>query len=142
MGWGNVSGLDRPGVRRLGPLPWLAVDALYRRASACALVSHYEGFGLPALEALARGAALVCSDGSALGELVGDAALRVDPRDTDAITAALGRALDDGALRAELGARGVARARELTWERSAHAHAALFAHALRAPIDSDRAGSS
>jgi glycosyltransferase involved in cell wall biosynthesis len=141
-GWGDVPGLERAGVRRLGQLPWIAVDALYRRASACALVSHYEGFGLPALEALARGATLVCSDGSALGELVADAALRVDPRDTDAIAAALERALDDHAMRAELSTRGIARAHEFTWERCARAHAELYRRALGPSIGRDHAGSS
>ena len=55
-GWGEVAGLDRPGVRVLGPQPWRVVDALYRRAACCCIASRYEGFGLPALEALARGA--------------------------------------------------------------------------------------
>jgi glycosyltransferase involved in cell wall biosynthesis len=125
-GWGDVRGLDRAGVRRLGQLPWAAVDALYRRARACALVSHYEGFGLPALEALARGAVLVCSDGSGVGEVVDDAALRVDPRDTPAIASALSRALEDDDLRTDMSARGRDRAREFTWDRCAEAHARIY----------------
>jgi glycosyltransferase involved in cell wall biosynthesis len=131
-GWGTADGLERPGVRRLGALPWVAVDALYRRASVCALVSHYEGFGLPALEALARGAPLVCSDGSALGEVVGDAALRVDPRDTEAIASALTRVLDDHELEADLRRRGPLRARQFTWERCAAVHAHVYATAIEA----------
>jgi glycosyltransferase involved in cell wall biosynthesis len=130
-GWGRVQ-LDRPGVRRLGQLPWIAVDALYRRAAACAVVSHYEGFGLPALEALARGAPLVCSEGSALGEVVGDSALRVDQRDPHAIASAIERALDDDTLRATLRRRGVRRAGELTWERCAVAHARVYNEVMAA----------
>jgi glycosyltransferase involved in cell wall biosynthesis len=129
-GWGTVAGLDRPGVRRLGRLPWVAVDALYRRASVCALVSHYEGFGLPALEALARGTPLVCSEGSALGEVVGGAALRVAPGDPAAIADALRRALEDETLRTDARVRGPARAREFTWQRSAQRHAQLYATAI------------
>jgi glycosyltransferase involved in cell wall biosynthesis len=129
-GWGDVRGLDRPGVRRLGSLPWIAVDALYRRARVCALVSHYEGFGLPALEAIARGNPLVCSSGSALGEVVSDAALCVDPRDVHAIAAALERGIADETCRADLSRRGPERAAEFTWSRCAEAHAGLYERAI------------
>src|SRR4051794_39406877 len=57
-GWGRVEGIDRPFVRRLGEQPWPIVDALVRRSTACCIASRYEGFGLPALEAIARGAPL------------------------------------------------------------------------------------
>ena len=129
-GWGEVAGLDHPGVVRLGQLPWIAVDALYRRATVCCLVSHYEGFGLPALEALARGTPLVSSDGSALGEVVGDAALRVDPtrrrrdRDRD-------RADDRRRRAARRPAQRVAgRAADFTWARSAARHVGVYAEAM------------
>ncbi|MDQ1519208.1 MAG: hypothetical protein QOI55_281, partial [Actinomycetota bacterium] len=80
----------------------------------------------PALEALARGAVLVCSDGSGVGEVVDDAALRVDPRDTPAIASALSRALEDDDLRTDMSARGRDRAREFTWDRCAEAHARIY----------------
>jgi glycosyltransferase involved in cell wall biosynthesis len=129
-GWGEVRGLDQPGVRVMGPQPWTVVDALYRRASVCCVASHYEGFGLPALEALAHGAPLVAADGSALSEVVGDAGLLTPPGDVVALTEAIDRILDDDSLRADLNERGPRRASTLTWEASAAAHVAAFRSAL------------
>jgi len=129
-GWGHVDRIDRPFVRRLGEQPWPVVDALIRRAGACCIASHYEGFGLPALEALARGAPLAVAEGSALEEVVGDGALLFPPGDVDACTAALEQLLEDEPLRATLAARGRARADELTWKRSVSAHAVAYATAV------------
>lgn len=125
-GWGDVHGLDRPGVYLAGELPWRVVDALYRRASACCITSRYEGFGLPAVEALARGTPVIAADGSALSEVVADSGLLFPLGDVDALSDALDRVLSDGALRAELARKGRTRAGELTWERSALAHARAF----------------
>ena len=125
-GWGRVERIDRPFVRVVGEQPWPVVDALIRRSAACCIASRYEGFGLPALEALARGAALAVADGSALEEVVGDAALLFPAGDVEACTAALERLLDDAELRARLDERGRARAAELTWRHSAEAHAAAY----------------
>jgi glycosyltransferase involved in cell wall biosynthesis len=140
-GWGRVDRIDRPFIRVLGEQPWSVVDALIRRSAACCIASHYEGFGLPALEALARGAPLAVADGSALEEVVGGAALLFPAGDVDACTAELERLLDDDTLRASLAARGRARAAELTWQHSAQAHAAAYASAVvrraqRAPTSS------
>ena len=88
-GWGQVDRIDRPFVRVLGEQPWSVVDALIRRSAACCIASRYEGFGLPALEALARGAPLAVAEGSALEEVVGDAALLFPAGDVDACTEAL-----------------------------------------------------
>ncbi len=129
-GWGRVEGIDRPFVRVLGEQPWPVVDALIRRSAACCIASRYEGFGLPALEALARGAPLAAAEGSALDEVVGDAALLFPPGDVEACTAALERLLDDSELRALLAQRGRARARELTWTHVAQAHAVAYARAV------------
>ncbi|MGQ0823962.1 MAG: glycosyltransferase family 4 protein [Actinomycetota bacterium] len=125
-GWGSVPGLDRAGVKVLGELPWRIVDALYRRAAAVCVASRYEGFGLPALEALVRGAPLVAADNSALAEVVGGSGLLFPTSDVDALTNALDRVLDDHALRTDLARRGRARAAEMTWEASAEAHARAF----------------
>jgi alpha-1,3-rhamnosyl/mannosyltransferase len=90
---------------------------LYARAAVCAYPSLYEGFGLPALEAMACATPLVTSDNSALAETAGDAALKVDPRDPEAIAAALRRVLEDAALAEDLRTRGLVHARGFTWRR-------------------------
>jgi alpha-1,3-rhamnosyl/mannosyltransferase len=106
-------------VRFLGPIEDRDLPALYSGARALAFPSEYEGFGLPVLEAMACGAPVVCSNSSSLPEVLGDTGLLVDPADRDGWTAALGRMEDDDRLRREYRERGLARAREFTWERNA-----------------------
>ncbi len=106
-------------VRFLGFVPDRNLPALYSLATLVAYPSLYEGFGLPVLEALACGAPVVTSNTSSLPEVAGDAALMVDPRDTDALTAALARVLDDAQLRTDLARRGLNQARKFSWEASA-----------------------
>lgn len=129
-GWGPVPNLDHSFVRVLGTQPWSSVDALLRRATACCIASRYEGFGLPALEALARGAPLAVAEGSALEEVVGDAALLFPAGDVESCTEALQRLIDDDELRQTLDERGRARAAELTWAHSAVAHVAGYERAV------------
>jgi glycosyltransferase involved in cell wall biosynthesis len=129
-GWGRVEGIDRPWVRRLGEQPWAVVDALVRRASACCIASRYEGFGLPALEAIARGAPLAIAEGSSLEEVVAGAALLFPPGDVEACTNTLERLLEDEELRSELARLGRARASELTWSRAAKAHVDAYERAV------------
>ena len=85
--------------------------------------SLYEGFGLPVLEAMARGVPVACSDASSLPEVAGDAALLFDPHSERAIREAIERLLSDEALAARLRERGLARARRvhLAADRPAHA---------------------
>jgi len=92
---------------------------LYRGALALVMPSIEEGFGLPALEAMACGTAVIASNAAALVEVTGDAALHADARDVDSLAAAIARVADDAALRAQLGARGIERARAFTWRRCA-----------------------
>jgi glycosyltransferase involved in cell wall biosynthesis len=93
--------------------------ALYRGALALVIPSIEEGFGLPALEAMACGTAVITSNAPALVEITGDAGLHVDARDVNALADAMTRIANDEALRADLGSRGIARAREFTWRRCA-----------------------
>jgi glycosyltransferase involved in cell wall biosynthesis len=119
------------GVRVLGYVPEEDLPALYAGASAFVLPSLYEGFGLPVLEAMACGAPVVCSNTTSLPEVAGDAALLVDPHDVDGMADAIARAVSDRALAADLTRRGLARAQEFTWERTAAEYVSLY----REPAD-------
>src|SRR5438105_1342734 len=120
------------GARTLGYVPRDELDVLYARATAVVYPSLAEGFGLPVLEAMANGAAVVTSAGTATEEVAGDAALLVDPLDVDAIAEALQRLIDDRALAAALGAAARARASTFTWDRSAELAVAVYAEAIEA----------
>ena len=87
----------------------------YAAADVAVFLSEYEGFGLPALEAMARGVPVVTSTAPALGEVFAGAALLVDPHDAPAVAQAVGRIWRDGALRADLIARGRALAARHSW---------------------------
>ncbi|MBN1936407.1 MAG: glycosyltransferase family 4 protein, partial [Anaerolineae bacterium] len=106
-------------VRFLGPLPEADLPALYSAATVFAFPSLYEGFGLPVLEAMACGAPVVCSNTSSLPEVAGEAALIFDPYDTNAIAGVLVQLCADADLRADLCARGLARATFFSWQRTA-----------------------
>jgi glycosyltransferase involved in cell wall biosynthesis len=117
-------------VRFLGWVSNTETEGLWRAAEAFVFPSLYEGFGLPVLEAMARGVPVACSNASSLPEVAGDAALLFDPRDQAAIAGALTRLFEDAALRERLTALGLERAREFTWERTAHLTLESYARAL------------
>jgi glycosyltransferase involved in cell wall biosynthesis len=95
--------------------------------------SLYEGFSLPAVEAMAGGVALLATRGGALPDVVGDAGMLVAPGDADALRAGLARLLDDATLRDQLGQRGRTRVREcFGWEATARATAAQYRAAIAA----------
>lgn len=106
-------------IRFFDYVPDALVPAMIAGADTLALVSLWEGFGLPALEAMAAGTAVLASNSSSLPEVVGDAGVLVDPEDVEAIAGGLARLLLDDALRAACEIAGRERARQFTWERTA-----------------------
>lgn len=113
-------------VRRTGRVPWTDLDALYAAASVVAVPSEFEGFGNPALEAMARGIPLVAADATALPWVVGDAGVLVPPGDPGAWADALAGILDDPDHAAALGEAGRSRAAGFTWERATDALVAAY----------------
>jgi glycosyltransferase involved in cell wall biosynthesis len=126
MGWGSQSLLheietgEAPGeIVLTGRVPPDELDALYRAADAFVYPSLYEGFGLPVLEAMARGVPTIVSTSSSLPEVAGEAAVPVDPRSTGALAEALERVTTDRYLAARLSEAGRARAARFTWDETA-----------------------
>jgi glycosyltransferase involved in cell wall biosynthesis len=111
----------RHDVRFFGFVPDSTLSALYRLASVFAFPSLYEGFGLPPLEAMASGTPVVTSRISSLPEVVGEAAVLVDPYSVEDIADGLARVLGDEALRAALIEKGRQRVAQFSWERSVRA---------------------
>ena len=120
-------------VRVLGYVSRGDLVAITAGAMALVYPSLYEGFGLPPLEAMGCGVAVIASNVSSLPELVADAALTVDPHDVDALGAAMAHVAGDASLRADLCRRGLQRAAEFTWERcvAATVQAYLRASSMR-----------
>jgi glycosyltransferase involved in cell wall biosynthesis len=105
------------------------LPALYSGADLLVLPSLYEGFGLPILEAMACGVMVVASETTSLPELVGDRGILVDPMRPSRIAAGIVRGLSDAPFRAECIRRGLAFAREMTWERCARRTLAVYEEA-------------
>lgn len=103
----------------------------YRGALALVFPSLYEGFGLPPVEAMACGTPVLTSNVCSLPEIVGDAGILVDPLDTEAIADGMRRLRDDEALLADLRQRGLARASQFTWEKTAASTREVLEAALR-----------
>lgn len=106
----------RASIDVLGYVGAAELQRLYSTASIFAFPSLDEGFGMPVLEAMARAVPVVTSNRSALPEVAGEAALLVDPLDVDSIAEALLRLAGDAGLREDLARRGMARAREFSWQ--------------------------
>ncbi|HSZ35778.1 MAG TPA: glycosyltransferase family 1 protein [Acidimicrobiales bacterium] len=120
-------------IVRTGYLPDEAVPAMLRRAAVVAYPALEEGFGLPALEALACGAPLVTTEGTAMAELAGGAALLVPPGVVDSLAEALAAALDAG-RETDRVALGLQVAARRTWEASVAEHRRAYALAEQAPL--------
>jgi len=106
-------------VRFLGFVPIETLRAFYQAASAFVFPSLYEGFGLPPLEAMACGTPVVCSNVTSLPEVVGDAALIVNPENVFDIARGMKEVLLDEVLRERLVGRGIEQGRKFNWERAA-----------------------
>lgn len=123
--------LQRGELHLLGYVPDALIPPLYSGAAAFCYPSRYEGFGLPALEAMASGVPVVTGNTTSLPEVVGDAGLMVDPDDVDGLRACLRQLLEDRAYAASLGGLGLARAQTFSWERCAAETFAVYEKVLR-----------
>jgi glycosyltransferase involved in cell wall biosynthesis len=119
-------------VRILGWVAQDVLEGLYAAATCLVFPSLYEGFGLPVLEAMARGLPVASSDRSSLPEVAGDAALLFDPEDTNAMAGAIERLLSDPTERERLREAGRAQAARFTWRACAEATVASYERALNA----------
>jgi len=136
-GWGDESLRDALNqMQREGFGLWLNnvpdddLRPLLQSAAALIYPSLYEGFGLPVLEGFASGLPVITSKTSSMPEVAGDAALLINPLDIDELAIAMQRVLEDSHLAADLSRRGLARAREFTWARTAEQTLAVYKRAL------------
>jgi glycosyltransferase involved in cell wall biosynthesis len=120
----------RDRIELRGYVPLLELENLYARASIFAFPSLDEGFGMPVLDAMARGVPVLTSNRSALPEVAGGAALLVDPLDRDEIAAALLRLASDERLRTRLTEEGYTRAALFSWTASVEKTAAVYRELL------------
>ncbi|MSQ23686.1 MAG: glycosyltransferase family 1 protein [Chloroflexi bacterium] len=124
------AGLSETDVRFVGFVPEAEKPLWYNAACLFVYPSQYEGFGLPVLEALACGTPVVTSDRSSLPEVVGDAAMLIDPTDRTAIADAMQQVLEDGALRDRLVSAGLKQAAPFSWRATADGTMDVYRAAL------------
>jgi len=122
---------DLPRIVKTGFVTQEELHALYSGAFALVFPSLYEGFGLPAIEAMACGVPVISSSGGALPEVVGDAALLFEPTSRTLLTEAIRRLTKDKRLRAELIEKGGRRARSFSWQATATTTLETYRRALR-----------
>jgi glycosyltransferase involved in cell wall biosynthesis len=140
-GWssrGLYDSIDRIGLRDVvhftGYVPADDLPLIYNLADLFVFPSIYEGFGLPVVEAMSCGIPVITSSTSSLDEIAGDAAITVDPYDVAAIAAAIMRLASDAEQRAAFAQRGLARAAQFSWSRTAHEMLALYARVAGAAV--------
>jgi len=120
-------------LHHLGKVDEATLHALYRCATVFVMPSLYEGFGLPVLEAMACGTAVVSSSAASLPEVGGDAALYFDPLNVDQMADQTARVLKDEVLRRQLVDRGLKQAAKFSWDRTARETLAAFRDLLDGP---------
>ena len=122
--------IERRGLSAQAKLVSLLSDAelvtYYQQATVFVFPSLYEGFGLPVLEAMGCGCPVICSNAASLPEVAGEAAVLVDPRRPDQLAEELTRVLGSAALQSTMRARGLAKAQEFVWERTARQTVAVY----------------
>lgn len=122
--------VDRLGLgahtRLVGRISDEELIAYYQQATVFVFPSLYEGFGLPLLEAMGCGCPVICSNLSSLPEVAGDAALLIDPQNTGQLAVTLSRVLESPALQGELRSKGLARAGQFSWDRTAAETVAVY----------------
>jgi len=130
--------LDETGMKEAvvltGYVPDADLPALYSGALCFVYPSYFEGFGLPPLEAMKCGAPVIVGNRTSLPEVVGDAALTVDPYDVGAIANAIKRVIDDPLLRQELSSKGQKRAGEFDWRETARRTLAVYEEVARESV--------
>lgn len=132
-GWSSTdlaARIDRLGIGGVvhftGYVPFEDLPAFYNLGDFFVFPSLYEGFGLPVVEAMASGTAVMTSNCSSLGEIAGDAAVTIDPTNTDAMFEAMRRLAIDGAWRRDRAAHGLARAKTFSWTQTAREMLAVY----------------
>ena len=117
-------------VRRLGYVAARDLDALYQEAVAMTFPSRFEGFGAPALEAMAHGCPVIGADATATPEVVQDGGRLVSPDNAEEWCRAMCDLIEDDQLRSNYAKKGIERAKEFTWERSAATLENAYMYAL------------
>ncbi len=126
--------IERLGIgaqsRLVGLLSDEALVTHYQQATVFVFPSLYEGFGLPVLEAMGCGCPVICSNASSLPEVAGEAAVLVDPRQSDRLAEELARVLTSTDLQTSLRGRGLTRAKEFVWDRTARQTVTVYERAV------------
>lgn len=130
----RVERLRESGVALTGYVDRDTLRDLYRSALFFVYPSHYEGFGLPPLEAMACGTPVIAARGGAIPEVVGDAAMLTEPGDVAGLRRAMEQMMRDESTRREFREKGLARASRFRWERSAELMRELFVRAAEGSI--------
>ena len=122
-GWGEI---NVAGATLLGEVPGADIEPIMAAATVLAYPSHFEGFGLPVLEAMAQGTPVVTTAGTAPAEIAAGGGVAVDTRSASLLATALGDLIADGEQRRELGEIGQARAFEFSWSETARRTADVY----------------
>lgn len=118
-------------IKALGFVPTEDLVSLYNSAVLFIMPSYYEGFGLPVIEAMQSGCPVITTKNGSLSEVAGEAALYVDAANKDSLASAMTKLYSDHALQKELSKKGVERAKEFTWKKTAEQTAAIYKAVLK-----------